>query len=137
MVGEGLSLQTNGSVEARNRALFECVPDALFVIGSDGRIFDVNQAAIDQHGYSREELLAMHVDDLSAPDGAGNAQQSLRRAFELAAPVGGRGRGGRRWWRHVEGWRRYSGQPQAEPLRMEGHAHQPRQHRVQAGAVED
>ena len=92
MVGEGLSLQTNGSVEARNRALFECVPDALFVIGSDGRIFDVNQAAIDQHGYSREELLAMHVDDLSAPDGAGNAQQSLRRAFELAAPFEWRSR---------------------------------------------
>ena len=39
--------------------------------------------------------------------------------------------------RHVEGWRRHPLQPQAEHLRLEGHAHQPRQPRLQTRTLED
>ncbi len=40
----------------------------LFVSPTDGRILDVNPAAIAAYGYAREALLAMHVADLRSPD---------------------------------------------------------------------
>ena len=52
-------------------------------------------------------------------------------------PMGGGGCCGGWWRRHVEGWRRHPRQPQAEHLRLEGHAHQPRQHRLQTRTLED
>lgn len=54
--------------EARYRLLFDFSPDALFVIGPEGRILDANQTAVERYGYTRAELLALSVEDLAAPD---------------------------------------------------------------------
>jgi two-component system cell cycle sensor histidine kinase/response regulator CckA len=56
--------------EARYRHLFELESDAIFLIDNEtGRILEVNPAASDLYGYSREELLQMRNTDLSAePD---------------------------------------------------------------------
>ncbi|MFO7596449.1 MAG: PAS domain S-box protein, partial [Desulfocurvibacter africanus] len=52
--------------EARYRTLFRAVSDSLFVVRQrDGRILDVNEAAVAQYGYSREEFLEMHNVDVS------------------------------------------------------------------------
>jgi PAS domain S-box-containing protein len=48
-------------------ALFEQEPDAVFIAGADGRYTDANPAAVSLLGYSRAELLEMHVSDLVAP----------------------------------------------------------------------
>lgn len=45
--------------EERFRTLFDNASDAIFVIGPDGRIIDVNGVACDRLEYSREELLSM------------------------------------------------------------------------------
>ncbi len=40
------------------------IADAIYWIGHDGKIWDVNNAAINMRGYAREELLSMTVADL-------------------------------------------------------------------------
>ena len=53
--------------EYKYRQLFELVSDALFLIDKDsGRILEVNRAATEMYGYSRDELLELRNTDLSA-----------------------------------------------------------------------
>jgi PAS domain S-box-containing protein len=58
--------------EERYRTLFERAPDSIFIIGAEGdeagRIMAANSAAAEQHGYSVEELCAMNIYDLNAPE---------------------------------------------------------------------
>ena len=54
--------------ERRYRALFEKANDAIFLETEDDDIIAVNQRACELLGYSREELLAMKVSDLQAPE---------------------------------------------------------------------
>jgi PAS domain S-box-containing protein len=58
--------------EERYRALFECAPDAILVIGLDGdeagRVVAANQAAAEQHGYTVEEICGMKIFDLNTPE---------------------------------------------------------------------
>jgi PAS domain S-box-containing protein len=42
--------------------------DIILVVHTDGRIIDVNQAALEIYGYSREELGSLRVHDLRAPE---------------------------------------------------------------------
>jgi PAS domain S-box-containing protein len=56
--------------EARYRSIFNTAGDAIFLIDKEsGRIVDVNQSAVRIYGYSTEELLQLHIDQLaSEPD---------------------------------------------------------------------
>ncbi|MFP4395295.1 MAG: PAS domain S-box protein [Anaerolineales bacterium] len=57
--------------ESRYRRLFEQATDAIFVERvADSRIVDVNARACELLGYTREELLAMTVDDIKVVQGA-------------------------------------------------------------------
>ncbi len=68
--------------EARYRAIFEAVGDAVFVESLDGRILDVNENACRMFGYTRDELLSRQVADL-VPDEARAWLPSVR--AQLAA----------------------------------------------------
>ena len=69
------------ALEDRYRVLFDANPLAMLVIDSDTRRFRaVNDAAVEQYGWSREEFLAMTGDDLHPP---GDAADSLALAPEL------------------------------------------------------
>lgn len=46
------------------RALLDSVPDGAWLLGSDGRILDVNVAYCRMSGYSKEELLRMNAADI-------------------------------------------------------------------------
>ena len=50
--------------EERLRLLFDAAPDGYFVQDLEGRILEVNQAAISQFGYPREELLGSNYLEL-------------------------------------------------------------------------
>lgn len=52
--------------EERNRTILEHLSEAVFVHDHEGNLVFVNQAASDQTGYSREELLSMKVMDIDA-----------------------------------------------------------------------
>jgi PAS domain S-box-containing protein len=84
--------------EARYHGLFEGPADALLVAGGDGRFLEVNQAAIDLFGYTREEFPAMAPGTLT-----GTSPETLRRIG--ARPV----RAGH--WRHELEVRRKDGTP--------------------------
>jgi len=51
--------------EERFRRLFEHAGDAFFVVNVDGKLLNVNQAACESVGYTRDELLAKEVKDLN------------------------------------------------------------------------
>jgi PAS domain S-box-containing protein len=58
----------------------------LFIDGSDGKILDVNDAAVELYGFSREEFLALNVSALRAPEDR-IAQLEMLRGAEHAVMV--------------------------------------------------
>ncbi|MCF7920830.1 MAG: PAS domain S-box protein [Candidatus Cloacimonetes bacterium] len=54
--------------EMQYRSIFETVTDALLIHDTAGKILEVNPAATDIYGYSREELLTLTIFDLVHPD---------------------------------------------------------------------
>ena len=73
--------------EARYRALFEQASDAIMLENEHDEIIDANQRAADLVGYTRAELLKLHVSDLQAPEVRG---QSGRVVADELARHGGR-----------------------------------------------
>ena len=53
--------------ELRYRELFESMADAFFLVDPEGCFLEVNQVAVDQLGYSREELLGMGPAEITHP----------------------------------------------------------------------
>jgi PAS domain S-box-containing protein len=53
--------------EVKFRTLVDQAPEALFLHDMDGHIVDVNQAAVERYGYTREQLLEMEAGDID-PD---------------------------------------------------------------------
>ncbi len=58
------AMQELADSEERFRLLIENFGDPVFVHGADGRFTTVNRAACRATGYTREELLSMHVEDI-------------------------------------------------------------------------
>ncbi len=53
--------------EEKYRTLFEGAGDAILIHDLDGRLLDVNRAAVERFGYSREELLAISLMKVVGP----------------------------------------------------------------------
>jgi PAS domain S-box-containing protein len=66
--------------------LLEAVPDAVVVVGQDGRIVRVNQAAEKLSGYSRDELVGMGVEQL-VPDALRSAHAAHRASYQRSPTV--------------------------------------------------
>ncbi|MBA4372787.1 MAG: hypothetical protein C0402_07965 [Thermodesulfovibrio sp.] len=54
--------------EVMYRAVIETMADGFWLSDREGRILEVNDAYVKRSGYSREELLAMRIVDLEAPE---------------------------------------------------------------------
>jgi two-component system sensor histidine kinase AtoS len=71
--------------EKRYRLLFENAGDAIFILDAEGdaagNIVAANQAAAVMHGYSHDELLALNIRDLDAPEDAARIADRMRRMF--------------------------------------------------------
>jgi diguanylate cyclase (GGDEF)-like protein/PAS domain S-box-containing protein len=59
------------------RMLYHNAGDAIFVADLEGHLIEVNQAACDYLGYSREELLRMHHEQLNSPESSGKVAGRL------------------------------------------------------------
>jgi PAS domain S-box-containing protein len=57
-------MQRERAADAKFRALLETAPDAMIIMGSDGRILLVNAQTEKLYGYSREELLGQPIEVL-------------------------------------------------------------------------
>lgn len=93
IVGPALDFQRTDRIrqenELRYRRLSENTTDAIFVTDMAGRITDVNRAACDTLGYSREEMLKMTVADIDCGVSNeefrvfhGNSPEGTSRSFE-------------------------------------------------------
>jgi two-component system cell cycle sensor histidine kinase/response regulator CckA len=74
--------------EATYRLIFDCNPHAMWLFDEDTLDFlDVNQAAIDIYGYSREEFLTMKITQIRPPDDVARLTEFLRAAEPRASHV--------------------------------------------------
>nr|WP_326530876.1 EAL domain-containing protein [Rhodoferax sp.] len=56
--------------DATYRALLSTATDGLWIADTDGRLMEANQAYASMSGYSRDELLGMHISELDCVDSA-------------------------------------------------------------------
>jgi two-component system cell cycle sensor histidine kinase/response regulator CckA len=56
--------------ERKYRNLFDAATDAIFILDRDGNFLDVNSAAYTRLGYTKEEMLSMHVSQVDTPEHA-------------------------------------------------------------------
>ena len=61
------------------RKIFDSVKDAILIETPEGRILDVNRAACEMLGYTREELLAMDVAGIVPPEIAARLPRTIQR----------------------------------------------------------
>ena len=74
------SEQALAESEERYRTLFESASDAIFILDTAGRIVQANVATSERLGYSREELIRMHITDL---DDAVSGELAAQRGRDL------------------------------------------------------
>jgi len=53
--------------EERFRTLFESATDAIFILDQEGNFIDVNKTAYESLGYTKDEMLTMHISQLEPP----------------------------------------------------------------------
>lgn len=73
------------NVESKYRLLFECALDIVFLTDINGKVADVNYAAVKEYGYTRDEMLSMSIKDFRIPSERGSAERQLQEAFDKGA----------------------------------------------------
>jgi PAS domain S-box-containing protein len=68
--------------EAKYRDLFESATDAIFILDLEGNFIDVNSIAYTRLGYTKEELLSMHISELGTPEFTAKVHERLARIRE-------------------------------------------------------
>lgn len=54
--------------EEKFRTLFESADDGIIIISPDGRFLDMNTVAHERLGYTKEEMLGLHITDIDSPE---------------------------------------------------------------------
>ena len=70
---------TEGQLE-RYRHLSEYASDIIWLLKDDGTILEVNQAAVNAYGYTRDELIGMNVRELRHPSLISDMEEQLKAA---------------------------------------------------------
>jgi two-component system cell cycle sensor histidine kinase/response regulator CckA len=73
--------------EIKYRELFELTTDGIFILDLDGRFLDVNRTAYKRLGYTREEMLAMHISNLTPPEFARQIPERMSQICEHGIAV--------------------------------------------------
>jgi len=63
--------------EERYRTLFDLAADCLMILDLDGTIRDINRTGLEQRGYTREEMVGMHITRLDPPEFAAKVPKRL------------------------------------------------------------
>lgn len=63
--------------EDRYRTLFDLAADCLMILDLDGTIIDINRTGLEQRGYTRDEMVGMHITKLDPPEFAAKVPKRL------------------------------------------------------------
>lgn len=63
--------------EDRYRTLFDLAADCLMILDLDGTIMDINRTGLEQRGYTRDEMVGMHITKLDPPEFAAKVPKRL------------------------------------------------------------
>ncbi|MHB1153491.1 MAG: PAS domain S-box protein [Eubacteriales bacterium] len=88
--------------EAKYSSYIENAPIGVFVVDNYGQYVDVNHAAVILSGYSREEMLKMNINDITADESINEARQNfmwLKENGSMSAVLQYKHKNGStRWW---------------------------------------
>jgi two-component system cell cycle sensor histidine kinase/response regulator CckA len=73
--------------EEQFRTIFDSIGDAVAIVGLDGRFLQVNRLACESLGYSHDEMLAMSLPDIDAPDTAVRIPANIERIMGEGSAV--------------------------------------------------
>ena len=68
--------------EERFRILFESATDAIFILDAKGQFTDVNSVAYSRLGYTKDEMLSMHISQLDPPEFAARVPERLQKLMQ-------------------------------------------------------
>jgi len=54
--------------EEKYRTLYDSALDAIFILDMDGRCLDINRTAHERLGYTREEMMSLHLSEIDSPE---------------------------------------------------------------------
>jgi PAS domain S-box-containing protein len=74
--------------EDKFRSLFESATDAIFILDMQGNITDANKTAYERLGYTKKEMLSMHVSQLDHPDFRGEIGDRIAHLKQYGAYKG-------------------------------------------------
>ena len=63
--------------EDKYHALFDLAADCLMILDLDGTIIDINRTGLEQRGYTRDEMVGMHITALDPPEFAAKVPKRL------------------------------------------------------------
>jgi PAS domain S-box-containing protein len=66
--------------EDRYRTLFDLAADCLMILDLDGTIRDINRTGYERLGYTRDEMVGMHITELDPPEFAAEVPSGSRRS---------------------------------------------------------
>jgi diguanylate cyclase (GGDEF)-like protein/PAS domain S-box-containing protein len=67
-VGAEQDSETSRVAEGKFRALFNSITDCMLILDLNGYIRNINQSGYQRLGYTREEILGLHITQLEAPE---------------------------------------------------------------------
>ncbi len=73
--------------EERYRTQFDMATDGILALTPEGELIDVNPAFARMHGYTREEILAMRLEDLDTPGTYRHLGERIRRVMAGEEPI--------------------------------------------------
>lgn len=73
--------------EEKYHDLFESGTDAIFILDPEGNIIDVNRVAYARLGYSKEEMLSMHISKLDPPEFAARVPERMAEIREKGIAI--------------------------------------------------
>ncbi len=73
--------------EEKLRTLFESATDAFFILDLEGNFIDVNRTAFERLGYTKEEMLRMHITQLDPPEFAAKVSGRIEQIKSHGAAV--------------------------------------------------
>jgi PAS domain S-box-containing protein len=73
--------------ERKFRAIFDSASDAIFINDLEGHFLEVNKVAVEEMGYSREELLSLTTPDIDWPEYAEMVPPRMKELQEKGAAV--------------------------------------------------